>query len=50
MYENLFMHKKKILKILMKTFVLHVFCTAIVRRFETICVNLQLQNHNGSVA
>ena len=34
----------------MKTFVLHVFCTAIVRRFETICVNLQLQNHNGSVA
>ena len=34
----------------MKTFVLHVFCAAIVRRFETICVNLQLQNHNGSVA
>ena len=34
----------------MKTFVLHVFCAAIVRRFETICVNLQLQNRNGSVA
>ena len=34
----------------MKTFVLYVFCAAIVRRFETICVNLQLQNHNGSVA
>ena len=34
----------------MKTFVLHVFCTAIVRRFETICVNLHLKNRNGSVA
>ena len=27
----------------MKTFVLHVFCAAIVRRFETICVILQLE-------
>ena len=34
----------------MKTFAFHVFCAAIVRRFETICVNLQLQNRNGSVA
>ena len=34
----------------MKTFVLHVFCNLIVRQFKTICVNLQLQNHNGSVA
>ena len=38
------------LKFFMKTFVLHVFCAAIVRRFETICVNLQLQNRIGSVA
>ena len=43
------MHKKT-LKFFMKTFALHVFCAAIVRRFETICVNLQLQNRNGSVA
>ena len=34
----------------MKTFVLHVFCNLIVRQFKTICVNLHLQNHNGSVA
>lgn len=34
----------------MKTFVLHVFCTAIVRQFKTICVNLHLKNRNGSVA
>ena len=34
----------------MKTFVLHIFCNLIVRQFKTICVNLHLQNHNGSVA
>ena len=42
--------QKKSLKFFMKTFVLHVFCNLIVRQFKTICVNLHLQNLNGSVA
>ena len=34
----------------MQSFVLHIFCNLIVRQFKTICVNLHLQNRNGSVA